>query len=63
MGRHQLGIRPVGEEASKPFWNYDEALCEVRIFDEDFAIQLKAHVSEERHHRAGELDERLLLLQ
>ncbi len=46
-----------GNEAENPFWRFDEAIGEGRFFGEQTAIRLKAHLSEERYHRANEVDE------
>lgn len=44
-------------KSEQPFWQFDEAIGEDRFHGEQAALRLKAHMSQERYHRASELDE------
>jgi hypothetical protein len=39
-------------EPEDPFWQFDEAIGEGRFYGEPYTMRLKAHISEERYHRA-----------
>lgn len=61
-GEHYYGQGDSNEE-EEPFWQLDEAIGEGWFFGENekTTIRLKVHISSERYHRAGELDEILSL--
>jgi hypothetical protein len=56
-GSHEYGTSGEDEGTPEPFWNYDQEIGKGVFFSQQATIRLKAHVSAERYHRAGEVDE------